>query len=430
MTGWREGIRFDEALATDSICSPSRATLLTGKYNHLCGVRMLDEHFDGSQETFPKLLQQAGYETAIVGKWHLFSEPTGFDFYSVFPGQGRYVDPPFKQTGQPWGNGNSGGIIYKGNVTDVITDISLDWLEHRDTSKPFCLMIHHKAPHGPHTPPERDKNLFKDTVFPEPSNLLDDYVGRAPERVADELSWSRLIQGSDPMYPEVRKQFTGDIAHDTRLIYQVYVRDYLRVVAALDENVGRVLDYLDKTGLAKNTIVIYTSDNGFFLGDHGFYNKMWMYEESLHLPLLIRMPPGTAGFAAGTVNHELVSMLDVAPTILDLAGVKVPADIQGRSMKSLLSGGDSPAWRDQFYYHYYGAAGHNEKNSKDDWITWHEILGVRTRTAKLVFYPTWKDGPFWEYFDLAADCARNAQPIRRPLRTRRSWPRSRSNCTP
>jgi arylsulfatase A-like enzyme len=375
----REGVRFDQAMANNSICSPSRASLLTGKYNHLCGVRKLNDHFDGAQQTFPKLLQQAGYQTAIVGKWHLFTQPTGFDFYSVLPGQGRYVDPPLKETGQPWGNGNKDGVEHKGYITDIITDISLDWLKHRDTSKPFCLLIHHKAPHSPHEPAERYKDLFKDTVFPEPSNLVDDYAGRAPEKVADMLVWSRLVQID---YPQ----------------YQAYLKGYLRLVAALDENVGRVLDYLDQSGLATNTVVIYTSDNGFFTGEHGFYNKMWMYEESLHVPMLIRLPPGAGSVKAGTVNHDLVSILDLAPTILDLAGVKAPADIQGRSMKPLLTGA-SAAWRDKFYYHYYGVVGMSLTN----WIGSHEIMGVRTKTAKLVFYPTWKGGPFWEYFDLVND---------------------------
>jgi arylsulfatase A-like enzyme len=386
----RDGVRFTEDLATNSICSPSRATLLTGKYNHLCGVHKLNDRFDGSQQTFPKLLQQAGYLTAIIGKWHLASEPTGFNYYCVLPGQGRYNDPAFKEIGHPWGGGpaESGGIVHKGYVTDLITDMSLDWLKHRDASKPFCLMIHHKAPHGPHTPAERDKDLFKDDSLPEPSNLLDDYAGRAPEIIMNHLPTSRLIQNSDPPYPAVRKRFTGDMAHDTRMIYQVYAKDYLRVVAALDENVGRVLDYLDQSGLAKNTIVIYTSDNGFFLGEHGFYDKRWMYEESLHLPLLVRLPPGSEGFKPGTVNNQLVSMLDIAPTLLELAGAKVPADIQGVSMKPLLTG-TSGKWRDAFYYHFYDNPG--------------EIIGIRTKTAKLVFYPRWKGGPFWEYFDLEAD---------------------------
>ncbi len=322
----REGVRFTHAFANNSICSPSRAVLLTGKYNHLCGVRKLEEPFDGSQQTFPKLLQKAGYQTAIVGKWHLATQPTGFDYYNVMPGQGRFNDCPLKETGQPWQDGRKGGIVHKGYLTDVITDVSLRWLDQRDPSKPFCLMIHHKAPHGPHVPAPRHKDLFKDTVFPEPPTLLDDYQGRAPEPVANLLRWSRLVQNDYPEYQYLRKQFTDDHSHDTRLVYQEYMRGYLRLVASLDENIGRVLDYLDKTDLAKNTIVIFTSDNGYFQGEHGFYNKMWMYEESLLLPLVVRMP----GVPGGQTNANFVGMFDMAPTILDLAGVKAPEDMQGR----------------------------------------------------------------------------------------------------
>ena len=396
----REGMRFDHALAGNSICSPSRAMLLTGQYNHRCGVRRLDAPFDGSQTTFPKLLQQAGYQTAIVGKWHLFTEPTGFDFYSVLPGHGRYVDSPFKETGRPWGaDGNRGGEIRPGYVTDVITDTALGWLERRAKEKPFCLMIHHKAPHAPHEPAPRHKDLFPDAVFPEPPNLLDDYAGRAPEPVADRLIWSRLLQQCEPQYQSVRGRFTGDRARDTRLMYQEYVRNYLRVVAALDENVGRVLDHLDRTGLADNTVVIYTSDNGYFLGEHGFYNKMWMYEESLHLPLIVRMPKGRGAAPAGAVSDALVGMIDIAPTVLDLAGVRPPAELQGTSMRPLLFG-ETAGRRQAFYYHYYGTVA---PPRDDNWIASHEILGVRTPTAKLVFYPDWKGGAFWEYFDLASD---------------------------
>ena len=392
----REGIRFTHAMAGNSICSPSRAMLLTGKYNHLCGVCNLDEHFDGSQATFPKLLQQAGYQTAIVGKWHLFTEPTGFDYYCVAPGNGgRYTDPLLKEKGQPWVNGNTGGTLHKGYMTDVITDVALDWLTHRSAGKPFCLMIHHKAPHSPHVPAPRHRDLFKDKVLPEPSNLLDDYAGRAPEPVADQLEWSRLLQQCEPQYQPIKKQFTGDKAHDTRLMYQEYLRNYLRLVAALDESVGHVLDYLDRTGLAKNTVVIYTSDNGYFLGEHGFYNKMWMYEEGFSIPMLVRMP----GAQRKAVNQHLVSILDIAPTLLDLAHAKIPADIQGCSMKPLLTG-EPVKWREAFYYHYYGVVG---PPRAANWIGYHEIIGVRTATAKLIYYPTWKNGPFWEYFDLTHD---------------------------
>ena len=394
------GVRFTDAFANDSICSPSRAVLLTGKYNHICGVEKLDGHFNGDQETFPKLLQHAGYQTAIVGKWHLWSQPTGFNYYCVLPGFGSSFNSKFKETGHPWENGYQGGIVHKGYFTDVITDISLDWLKHRrDPGKPFCIMIHHRAPHAPHDAAPKDRGLFQNKDYPEPPTLLDNYQGRAPEPVANQLEWSRLFQlprGYLRNDAAVRKQLTGNWMHDTRYLYQVYMREYLRMVVSLDRNVGRVLDYLNTSGLATNTIVIYMSDNGFFLGEHGFYNKMWMYEDGFHIPLIVHMP----NCHTATTNNQIVSMLDVAPTILDLAGVKIPSDIQGCSMKPLIMGKPTP-WRDSLYYHYYGYGRSRAKN----WIASPdgEIFGVRTRTAKLICYPRWKGGPFWEMFNLKND---------------------------
>jgi len=259
-------------------------------------------------------------------------------------------------------------------------------------------MLHFTAPHSPHIPAPRHMYLFQDTVFAEPANLLDDYTGRAPALVADALVWSRLIQNNYPQYQYLRKDYTGDVAHDTRLVYQEYVRNYLRMVAGIDENVGRLLDYLELSGLDKNTVVIYTSDNGFFLGEHGFYNKMWMYEDGFHIPLIVRMP----GSHAASTNSDIVSMLDMAPTLLDLAGVSVPGDVQGRSLKPLiLSQSPSPQWRESLYYHYYGYT----LSTSNNWIasTNGEIFGLRTKTAKLVCYPRWKNGPFWESFDLVND---------------------------
>ena len=396
----KTGVRFTDAFANNSICSPSRAVLLTGKYNHLCGVEKLDGHFDGAQQTFPKLLQNAGYQTAIVGKWHLFTQPTGFDYYCVLPGFGSSFDSKFKETHHPWADGYAGGIVHKGYFTDVITDLSLDWLKSgRNPKKPFCLMIHHRAPHAPHDPAPQDKDLFRNTDFPTPPTLLDNYAGRAPEVVSNQLLWSRLSQlprGYLRDDPTIRKQLTGDLAHDTRQLYQAYLREYLRVVVSLDRNVGRVLDYLDQSGLATNTIVIYTSDNGFFLGEHGFYNKMWMYEDGFHIPLMVHLPDGHTA----TTNNQIVSMLDVAPTLLDFAGVKIPPDIQGNSMKPLILG-EPATWRDSLYYHYYGVGASRTRN----WIASPdgEIFGVRTKTTKLICYPRWKGGPFWELFNLDED---------------------------
>lgn len=390
------GTRFTNAFANNSICSPSRAMLLTGKYNHLCGVQRLNDVFDGAQQTFPKLLQQAGYQTAIIGKWHLASQPTGFDYYDLMVDHGRFYDCPMNRIGQAWGNrGEAGATAREGYLTDVITDASLAWLEQRDKERPFCLMIHHKAPHSPHDPAPRHKESFKDTVFPEPETLLDDYRGRAPEPVSDELAWSRLTQQCEKQYRPIRDQFTGDRTHDTRLMFQEYMRNYLRLVLALDENVGRVLDYVDAHGLADNTVIVYTSDNGYFNGEHGFYNKMWMYEDGFSIPLIVSRP----GDTTSSTEARIVSMLDIAPTILAFAGVQAPADIQGLSLMPILA--KIPCeWKNNLYYHYYGVAGNP---APGNYIASHEIIGARTATEKLVFYPTWKGGPFWEYFDLNVD---------------------------
>jgi len=383
----REGLQFSRMTSTDSLCAPARAVLITGKYGHKNGVTCIGPAFDDRQPTFPKLLQQAGYETALFGKWHLISEPTGFDYFKVLPGQGRYFDCPLKEKGQPW-VGDHGGVVHQGYLTDVLTDEVVAWLEHkRDASKPFCLMVHHKAAHSPHEPAPRHKDLFNDQTIPEPPTLLDDYAGRAPEKIADTLKESRLALCAYSQYrPEVQK-FKDDRVAGTRHMYQTYMKGYLRLVAALDENIGRLLDHLDHLGLSKNTIVLYTSDNGFFNGEHGFFNKMWMYEPSLHLPLLVRWP---GVVQPGTTNDQLVSMLDVAPTMVDLAGAPVPTDMQGVSFRPLLEG-QAPAWRDAIYYHYY------------EQFYVPENYGVRTTRYKLIHYPKLNGEPYWELFDLEND---------------------------
>lgn len=385
------GMRFDQAMVSNSICSPSRATLLTGKYSHKNGVYKLRENFDGSQPTFPKLLRQAGYQTALFGKWHLASTPTGFDHFSIMRGQGRYDDCEFHQKD---GDGGMRAVPSTGYVTDVITDQSLAWLGQREADRPFCLMIHHKAPHGPHDPAPRHRRLLESVVLPEPSTLLDDHEGRAPAAIADKNNWSRLLLVDRPykQYRELGKQRTGDRAHDTRLMYQAFMKGYLRLVAALDENVGRVLDHLDEAGLSDNTVVIYSSDNGFFNGERGFYNKMWMYEPSLRVPLLIRAP----GVRAGSRTARFACLMDLAPTLLDYAGCPIPEDMQGHSLRPLLEGGDRPL-REAFYYHHYGSA--------PDGVAPPELLGVRTRTHKLIHYPSFRGEHRWELFDLTRDPA-------------------------
>lgn len=388
----QEGMRFENCFATLSLCAPSRAALLTGKYAHQNGFLRNGDKFDGSQLTFPKVLQAAGYQTAIIGKWHLGTQPLGFDYYSVLNGQGQYWDAPLLETGHAWPAGkNMDAVVRKGYLTDVITDLSIEWMEKRDKTKPFCLMVHHKAPHEPHNYPEKYKKLFTDNL-PYPESFDDDWSGRGPLCKAtggfskltninanglegDELGDKPMMERSDP---EAFKKWA----------YQTFMKDYCRLVTALDDDIARLLDYLDRSGLAENTLVVYTSDNGFFLGDHGLYNKMWMYEPSLRLPLLARLP---GRIPPGSVNSGIVSIIDFAATFADYAGAKIPAEFQGQSLRLLLEGKTPDNWREVHYYHYYGQFG----------VPAH--CGIRTRTHKLIYFYDEKGGPVWELFDLSKD---------------------------
>ncbi len=410
------GMRFDQCLVTNSICAPSRAVVLTGKYSHLNGVIDNKAVFDAGQQTFPKILQKAGYQTAMIGKWHLKSEPTGFDHWDVLPGQGNYYNPDFLYAG--------GKRRREGYVTDLIGDLSLDWLKNgRDPDRPFLLFSQHKAPHRNWMPAPGKMWMYEGESIPEPETLFDTYEGRAAPASRQEMEidrhmrwahdmkvpeWaSKSFGGSDVnaelarMTPEQRRiwdaaygprnaQFFRENPQGKELVrwkYQRYIKDYLRVVSSVDDNVGRVLDYLDAEGLAENTLVIYSSDQGFYLGEHGWFDKRWIYEESLRTPLLMRMP---GVIAPGSVNRNLVSNLDLAETILDAAGRPTPDDMQGTSMLPLLRG-ESPAdWRKSFYYHYYEKGTHH--------VAPHR--GVRTDRYTLAhFYETDE----WELFDLRKD---------------------------
>jgi arylsulfatase A-like enzyme len=337
------GIRFDRCLVPNSICGPARATVLTGKYNHLNGFpNNSNSVFDGAQMTFPKLLQKVGYQTAVVGKWHLGSDPTGFDFWQILPGQGIYYNPQMIKMGQQ--------SKITGYVTDIITDASLDWLKSRDKSKPFLLMCQHKAPHREWAPALRHLDADKDRVYAEPATLFDDYSGRGiAERDQDMMiektmnSRDTKLDAPNQLNDEQRKvwdayyeprnaKFRAANLQGKDLVrwkYQRYMHDYLATIRAVDESVGRVLDYLDQEGLADNTIVVYASDQGFYLGEHGWFDKRWIFEESVRTPFLVRWPGVTK---PGTVNKDLVSNLDFAETFLDAAGVPIPAEMQGRSM--------------------------------------------------------------------------------------------------
>jgi len=371
----REGMRFENCFVTNSLCAPSRAVCLTGKYSHVNGVmdNGKTQRFDGSQQTFPKSLQQAGYKTGIVGKWHLVSDPTGFDYWNILPGQGIYHDPVLIEMGQK--------RKHKGYVTDIITDLAIEFVKkHKDG--PFCLLYHHKAPHRGWEPDAKHANLFADHDVPEPQTFRDDYRNRASSaehadmRVAEMPDYKK--EHKPGMSPEEIRQYN----------YQRFIKDYLRVLASVDDNVGRMIEFLDTEGLAEDTIVIYTSDNGFFLGDHGWFDKRFMYEESLRVPLLVRYP---REIKPGTTCDRFVINADFAPTFLDLAGVAIPDDMQGRSIRALLGGERPTNWRTSMYYHYY------------EYPAAHRVrphYGVRTDRHKLIHYPTTNE---WELFDLQKD---------------------------
>ena len=398
----KEGMLFNHCVVTNSICAPSRAVILTGKYSHLNGQRTNKDRFDGSQQTVPKLLRAAGYQTAIIGKWHLKSTPTGFDHYEVLKGQGHYYNPMLLTNGKE--------IKHTGYTTDIITHRARNWLRDRDRSKPFFLMCQHKAPHGRWEPALRHLKLFDKQTIPEPDSLFDDYANRskAPAQhkmgIADHMGDHRLMfKYSSKHTPEqlkvldahyrprneafIKANLTGKAR--TRWHYQRYIKNYLRCVRAVDENIGRMLKYLDDNGLAENTVVIYSSDQGFWLGEHGWFDKRWMYEESLHTPLVARWP---GVIKPGSVNTDLVSNLDFAETFLDIAGAPIPGDMQGHSLVPILRGETPRDWRKTFYYHYYEKGGHG--------VPIH--YGVTDGYHKLIRFPS-KTLDTWEFFDLKND---------------------------
>ena len=400
----KTGMRFTNAFVTNSICTPSRATLLTGKYSHANGVPVFN-NFDGSQQNVAKLLHAAGYHTGMIGKWHLGSNPTGFDRWIVLPGQGVYNQPAFLTP--------MGQMSIKGYATDVITDLGIEFLETRPKDKPFLLFLHHKAPHRAWTPSEKYAAEFRAKTFPEPETLRDDYKTRPaalPEnrqRVFDDLTRTdlKLEPPADLPPGPKRQRWLGEKPTEVELTqadgtkkvlkgdelnawkYQRYMQDYLACVQSVDDGVGKVLDYLEKSGDSKNTIVFYTSDNGFFLGDMGMYDKRYMYEPSLRVPLMATGP----GVKTGAVEDAFALNVDFAPTFLDLAGEKIPADMHGRSLVPLLKGETPSDWRKTMYYRYYHDPGHHNTARH---------LGVRSATHKLIYY--WKKDA-WELFDLTKD---------------------------
>lgn len=394
------GMRFDSCFCTNSICTPSRAAILTGTYNHVNRVTTLDTHMDNSLQTFPKLLQQAGYQTAIVGKWHLghgpHHDPTGFDFWRVLPGQGHYHNPVMLGPGP----GGAHEVIERGGyVTDLITDDCLEWLEARDRDRPFMLLCHHKAPHRTWEPSREHFTMYDDVDIPEPDTMWDDHAGRASVVQAVRMRLMDLDPVID-LKATVPPGLTED--DEVRWRYQRYIKDYLRVIASIDDNVGRMLDWLEANDLVENTVVVYTSDQGFFLGDHGWFDKRMMYEESLSMPFLVRYP---AMVPPGSTCDEIALNVDLAPTFLELAGVEVPEGMQGQSLVPLLRSQPPDDWRDSMYYRYW--------MHRDDAHDVPAHYGVRTKTHKLICYyndpldQPGANGPVdpveWELFDLVSD---------------------------
>ena len=413
------GMLFNRAYVTNSLCAPSRAATLTGKYGHLNGITGNgDERFDSSQCTFPKLLQQAGYQTALIGKWHLVSQPTGFDYWNVLPGQGDYYNPVFIS--------KKGRKKVDGYVTDLITDDAIDWLDKRDTSAPFCLLTWEKAPHRDWMPAPQYLNLYDTVNFPIPSSFRDDYSGRtraAHEQMmqvnrdlsdnydlklhfnVDDLT-GRLDDNWKAVFgrlsPEAQQKFQQAYAAKNRKFfeahltgaalsawkYQRYLQDYLSCVRSIDDNLGRLLDYIDKKGLADNTIIIYSSDQGFYLGEHGWFDKRFMYEPSFRTPLIIRWPKL---IMPGSRSNELVMNIDIAETLLDAAGVKVPKEMQGKTLLPVFKGKLKGEWRKGIYYHYYESGGEHHVPKQ---------VGVRSQRYKLIYFYENKD---WELYDLKKD---------------------------
>ena len=414
----REGMIYQNAFVTNSICAPSRAVLLTGKHSYANGVLDNSLPFDGSQDTFIKHLGEAGYETAMIGKWHLKTRPEGFSYYNILRGQGEYYNP-FFITAEDTSR-------MEGYVTDLITDLAVNWLRNRDEGKPFCMLLHHKAPHRNWMPNLKHLSLFNDRDLPVPETYFDDYSTRSAAAHQQEMeiardmrdTWDFKIKPIDPdldnwedrgyariygmMSDEQKKIWDAyyDPLNDAYLNanmddrekaiwkYQRYIKDYLRCIVSVDENIGRVLDELDDLGLTGNTLVVYTSDQGFYLGEHGWFDKRFMYEESLRTPLLMRFP---GQIEAGTLNENLVQNLDFASTFMDVAGIASGFG-HGKSLVPLFSQKNLPGWRDYIYYHYFEyPAEHRVKRH----------YGIRTDRYKLIHF--YYDIDAWEFYDLDKD---------------------------
>ena len=426
-----QGMLFERCMVTNSICGPMRAVIQTGKYSHLNGFIRNGNKFDGNQQTFPKLLQQAGYQTAVIGKWHLgeHQAPQGYHYSEVLIGQGPYYNPPMLKDADGTGdNEQRTREQHTGYTTDIITDLTLDWLENgRDKSKPFMLMFQHKAPHRAWDPKPEVYETWKGVQIPEPKSLFEDYSKQVKPRADQTMSLAKHFRrGRDDktnsfappnlneeqkqaylaMFAEENERFEKALPNMSeedrvRWVHQRYMRTYLACIESIDINVGRVLKYLEDNGLSDNTIVIYTSDQGFYLGEHGWYDKRWVYEESLRTPMIVRWP---GVIKPGSVNGDIVSPLDFAQTFLDIAGLKQPDDMQGRSLVPILKGNTPNDWRQSHYYHYYEFPGAHMVNrhyavctKRYKLIRHYKAPPINERTKKNPGHDA------WELIDLEAD---------------------------
>ncbi|MHC4353536.1 MAG: sulfatase family protein [Planctomycetota bacterium] len=382
----KEGMLFRNCFVTNSICTPSRSAIMTGKYAHKNGVYKFTA-LDQSQPTLPKLMRKAGYHTALVGKYHLHSNPVGLDYWSVLPGQGRYHDPQFIEMGDESSSGwvrDGKRTAYRGHSSDVIADKALDYLKNkRPQDKPFMFFCHFKAPHDTWEYAHRYDDFLDDIEIPEPSNLFDDYQGRS-DALKKTLQYIGSDWGDHTNFEEETEHLEGQARR--KMQYQLYMKKYLRCVKGVDDNVGRILDYLDKSGLAKNTIVMYTGDQGFFLGEHGLYDKRFMYEEALRMPFLVRWP---GRVKPGSISDGMILNVDFAPTILEAAGAQRHPEMQGRSFVPLLEGKTPADWRKSMYYRYYYSHFKTEPH-----------FGVRTYEHKLIYFDRINQ---WELYDLNKD---------------------------
>lgn len=381
-----EGMRFNNCFVTNSICTPSRASIFTGKYSHKNGVYKFTA-LDQSQPTLPKLMQKAGCHTGIVGKYHLHSNPVGFDYWSILPGQGRYYNPEFVEMGDEDDSGrvrNGKRTAYPGHSTDVIANKALNYLKSKKSdSKPFIFFCHFKAPHGNWKYAKRYENLYKDVNIPLPGNLHDDYSTRS-DAIKNTLQYIGSEWGHHTDFIKETSHLEGMERKEAQ--YQLWIKQYLRCIKGIDDNVGRILDFIDESGLADDTIVIYTSDQGFFLGEHGLYDKRFMYEESLRMPFLIRWP---GKIEPKSENNDIILNIDFAPTLLDAVSFSAPSEMQGRSFLPLLKGKTPKDWRDSMYYRYYYSHFETEPH-----------YGIRTEKYKLIYFDLIDQ---WELYDLEID---------------------------